>query len=42
MGVGADLREVKKHPEFNIRREEILEMIWNMEEEIMGRVEESA
>ena len=42
LGVGKDLREVKKHPEFNQRREEILEMIWNMEEEIMGRVEESA
>lgn len=42
LGVGADLREVKKHPEFGTRREEILEMIWNMEEEIMGRVEESA
>ncbi|MEM7731867.1 MAG: ABC transporter ATP-binding protein [Pseudomonadota bacterium] len=42
LGVGKDLREVKKHPEFNTRREEILEMIWNMEEEIMGRVEESA
>ncbi|MEL6647834.1 MAG: ABC transporter ATP-binding protein [Pseudomonadota bacterium] len=42
LGVGKDLREVKKHPEFNERREEILEMIWNMEEEIMGRVEESA
>ncbi|MEM6587393.1 MAG: ABC transporter ATP-binding protein [Pseudomonadota bacterium] len=42
LGVGKDLREVKKHPEFNTRREEILEMIWNMEEEIMGRMEESA
>lgn len=42
LGVNADLREVKKHPEFNERREEILEMIWNMEEEIMGRVEENA
>jgi len=42
MGVGADLREVKKHPEFGPRREEILEMIWDMEEEIMGRTEESA
>ncbi|MBY5986907.1 taurine ABC transporter ATP-binding protein [Roseovarius atlanticus] len=42
LGVGKDLREVKKHPEFSERREEILEMIWNMEEEIMGRVEESA
>ena len=42
MGVDADLREVKKHPEFNERREEILSMIWDMEEEIMGRTEESA
>jgi len=41
LGVGADLREVKKHPEFGPRREEILNMIWNMEEEIMGRSEES-
>ena len=39
MGVGQDLREVKKHPEFNERREEILGMIWDMEEEIMGRME---
>ena len=39
MGVSADLREVKKHPEFNQRREEILSMIWEMEEEIMGRTE---
>lgn len=36
MGVNADLREVKKHPEFSRRREEILNMIWEMEEEIMG------
>ncbi|MEM7075034.1 MAG: ABC transporter ATP-binding protein [Pseudomonadota bacterium] len=42
LGVNADLREVKKHPEFGTRREEILEMIWNMEEEIMGRVEAEA
>ncbi len=42
MGVAADLREVKKHPEFNERREEILGMIWDMEEEIMGRTEETA
>ena len=41
MGVGQDLREVKKHPEFNERREEILGMIWDMEEEIMGRMEEA-
>ncbi|MCF6445782.1 taurine ABC transporter ATP-binding protein [Nereida sp. MMG025] len=36
MGVGADLREVKKHPEYGPTREEILTMIWDMEEEIMG------
>ena len=42
MGVGKDLREVKKEPEFGERREEILGMIWDMEEEIMGRTEESA
>ncbi|MGP6088132.1 ATP-binding cassette domain-containing protein [Antarctobacter jejuensis] len=42
MGVNADLREVKKHPDFGARREEILGMIWDMEEEIMGRAEESA
>lgn len=40
-GVGADLREVKKHAEFGERREEILTMIWDMEEEIMGRQEDS-
>ncbi len=42
MGVGADLREVKKHPEYGKTREEILNMIWNMEEEIMGRTEGAA
>jgi len=41
MGVGKDLREVKKHPDFAARREEILSMIWDMEEEIMGRTEET-
>ena len=41
MGVDADLREVKKHPDLAVKREEILEMIWDMEEEIMGRTEES-
>ena len=41
MGVGQDLREVKKHPEFGERREEILGMIWDMEEEIMGRTEDA-
>ena len=39
VGVGADLREVKKHQDYAEKREEILEMIWNMEEEIMGRTE---
>ncbi|WP_424985642.1 taurine ABC transporter ATP-binding protein [Microbulbifer sp. S227A] len=42
LGVGQDLREVKKHPDFAIKREEILGMIWDMEEEIMGRTEASA
>ncbi|MBT0957588.1 ABC transporter ATP-binding protein [Alphaproteobacteria bacterium KMM 3653] len=42
LGVGNDLRDVKKHPDYAGTREEILEMIWNMEEEIMGRTEESA
>lgn len=39
LGVGADLREIKKHPDYAPTREEILNMIWNMEEEIMGRAE---
>jgi len=39
LGVGADLREVKKHPDYARTREEILTMIWDMEEEIMGRTE---
>ena len=38
-GVGKDLREVKKSAGFAERREEILSMIWGMEEEIMGRAE---
>jgi taurine transport system ATP-binding protein len=38
-GAGQDLRGIKKHPEFARTREEILGMIWDMEEEIMGRVE---
>jgi taurine transport system ATP-binding protein len=42
LGVDADLREVKKHPDFGPKREEILSMIWDMEEEIMGRTEENA
>ncbi|WPZ32645.1 ABC transporter ATP-binding protein [Thalassobaculum sp. OXR-137] len=40
--VNADLRAVKKQPEFGERREEILSMIWEMEEEIMGRSETAA
>ncbi len=39
LGVGADLRAVKKSPGYEEKREEILSMIWEMEEEIMGRVE---
>ncbi|MAD95191.1 MAG: taurine ABC transporter ATP-binding protein [Rhodobacteraceae bacterium] len=39
LGVGADLREVKRHKEFGPKRDEILSMIWDMEEEIMGRTE---
>jgi len=39
LGVDGDLREVKKHPDYGKTREEILGMIWDMEEEIMGRTE---
>lgn len=42
IGVNADLREVKKHEQFGPVREEILSMIWDMEEEIMGRSESAA
>ena len=42
LGVGKDLRTVKKHPDFARNREEILTMIWDMEEEIMGRTEDAA
>ncbi|RVV98716.1 ABC transporter ATP-binding protein [Mesobaculum littorinae] len=41
-GVNADLREVKKDPEYTRTREEVLSMIWEMEEEIMGRAEDAA
>ncbi len=41
-GVAADLREVKKSDGFGDTREEILSMIWGMEEEIMGRKESAA
>jgi taurine transport system ATP-binding protein len=36
-GAGEDLRAIKRQPDFAARREEILAMIWEMEEEIMGR-----
>ncbi len=36
-GLQQDLREVKNNNEFSQVREEILTMIWNMEEEIMGK-----
>jgi taurine transport system ATP-binding protein len=42
MGVGQDLRSVKRHPDFATTREEILSMIWDMEEEIMGRSTEAS
>lgn len=42
MGVGADLRQVKKADGYNETREEILTMIWDMEEEIMGRQEQAS
>jgi len=41
-GVDADLREVKKSDGFAQTRDEILSMIWEMEEEIMGRTEGAA
>jgi len=34
--ISTDIREVKKQSEFTATREEILSMIWEMEEEIMG------
>ena len=37
MGIDGDLREIKKTPDFVSTREEILTMIWDMEEEIMGK-----
>jgi len=35
-GLTADARELKKSPDFAEKREEILNMIWEMEEQIMG------
>ena len=37
-GLSKSLREIKKEAEFSEVREEILSMIWDMEEEIMGLV----
>ena len=37
MGLKEDLREIKKNKDFSSKREEILSMIWDMEEEIMGK-----
>ncbi|MBX2823791.1 MAG: ABC transporter ATP-binding protein [Gammaproteobacteria bacterium] len=36
-GLEQDPRTIKNHDEFTRNREEILSMIWNMEEEIMGK-----
>ena len=41
-GVNMDLREVKKSDGFSETREEILSMIWGMEEEIMGKKDGAA
>ena len=38
MGLKRSLREIKQEKEFSTIREEILTMIWDMEEEIMGGV----
>ena len=38
-GLSEDAREIKNSPEFVETREEILSMIWDMEEEIMGKAE---
>ncbi|MEM7342120.1 MAG: ABC transporter ATP-binding protein [Actinomycetota bacterium] len=38
-GLTTDARELKASPEFTEKREEILSIIWEMEEEIMGRQE---
>ena len=37
MGLNEDLREIKNNKDFVSKREEILSMIWDMEEEIMGK-----
>ncbi|MGB0468007.1 MAG: taurine ABC transporter ATP-binding protein [Pontibacterium sp.] len=40
-GLTENPREIKASPDFIAKREEILTMIWEMEEEIMGQVEAS-
>ncbi len=42
IAVDADLREVKKMDGYAETREEILSLIWDMEEEIMGRAKSAA
>jgi len=37
-GLSEPLRAIRQDKDFTKVREEILTMIWNMEEEIMGRV----
>ena len=37
MGLKEDLRDIKNLNDFTSKREEILTMIWDMEEEIMGK-----
>ena len=37
MGLKEDLRDIKNNKDFISKREEILSMIWDMEEEIMGK-----
>ncbi len=39
MGLNTNPRDIKSNAEFIEHREEVLAMIWEMEEEIMGRVE---
>lgn len=41
-GIDSSLREVKKSRSFTETREEILSMIWGMEEEIMGQAEDAS
>ena len=36
-GLEVEPRELKASPEFIAKREEVLSLIWEMEEEIMGR-----